>query len=108
VSDTGHGMEAEAPIGPPHLRGTVTRIAGALPTPVDRPCANLAAGIALPSAMLHLALAMLLFAISRAQGWRRARVFALIALTAGLYSSAKVWAGGITRVSCGYPTRTAA
>jgi len=51
---------------------------------------NVAAAIALPSATLHLALAALLFAISRAPGWRMARVFALIAFTAGVYSSAQV------------------
>ena len=51
---------------------------------------NLAAAIALPSATLHLALAALLFAISRAPGWRVARVFALIAFTAGVYSAAQV------------------
>jgi signal transduction histidine kinase len=51
---------------------------------------NLAAAIALSSATLHVALAALLFAISRAPGWRVARVFATIALSAGLYSGAQV------------------
>ena len=48
---------------------------------------NPAAAIALCAATLNLAAAALHFAIARAPGWREARAFALIALTAGVYNA---------------------
>jgi signal transduction histidine kinase/CheY-like chemotaxis protein len=47
---------------------------------------NPAAAIALVAATLNISAAVVLVAISKAPGWRVARVFAAIAATAGLYS----------------------
>ena len=51
---------------------------------------NLGVAIALTAAAANLSMAALHFAIARAPGWRIARLFAGIALTAGLYNSLNV------------------
>lgn len=47
---------------------------------------NVAAAIALAAASVNIASSVFHFAIARAPGWRAARTFAAIALTAGLYN----------------------
>jgi signal transduction histidine kinase/ActR/RegA family two-component response regulator len=48
---------------------------------------NVAAGVSLAAACVNLTAAVFHLAISRAPGWRFARVFAAIALSAGLYNA---------------------
>jgi PAS domain S-box-containing protein len=48
---------------------------------------NLAVAIAVTAAAINLAMAALHFAIARAPGWRIARLFAGLALTAGVYNA---------------------
>lgn len=52
---------------------------------------NAAAVLALCAAVLQLGIGLLLVGLSRAPGWRAARVFALIALTASAYSAANMF-----------------
>ena len=52
---------------------------------------NAAAIISLCAAALQLGMGLLLVGLARAPGWRAARTFALIALTASAYSAADLW-----------------